>query len=247
MTIAVKWCGIDFGQCLMNPGALRNHLVIGDIYKELGKPELIPEGIERYHNMKDKYGTYSTIKEGHKDEILTYVLEGDQEAMNIFLDKEQEHLKPAEGAEETLEYLKGEGITLCIVAEMKKTLGPIGTDVVSRFLKNKGLIHYFSKMVTPQGSVDLKDGSIDERYKGRTKESGALYDLLVEDLKKEGIEPQDAVMVGDKIKTDIEPPAQRGIKTIQFTGYFDWGASRADYRISDFFQLMTIVKGKKDA
>jgi FMN phosphatase YigB (HAD superfamily) len=247
MKIAAKWCGIDFGQCLMNPGALRNPLVFGDIYKELGKPELTNDAIERYHNLKEKYGTYSNIKEGHKDEIMTYVLEGDQKAMDIFLNKEQEHLKPARGVEETLEYLKQEGIIMCIVAEMKKTLGPIGTDVVSRFLKNKNLIHYFSKMVTPQGSVDLKNGSIDMRYKGQTKESGTLYDLLVEDLRKEGIEPNEAVMVGDKIKTDIDPPRQRGIKTVQFTGYFDWGSSAADYRISDFFQLTEIVKGKKDA
>lgn len=246
MTIAVKWCGIDFGQCLMNPGALRNPLVIGDIYKELGKPELISSAIERYHNLKEKYGTYSNIKEGHKDEILSYVLEGEQRAMDIFLKKEQEHLQPAKGAQETLEYLKQEGIIICIVAEMKKTLGPIGTDVVSKFLKNKKLAHYFSKMITPQGCVDIKNGTIDLRYKGQTKESGTLYDLLVQDLRKEGIEPYEAVMVGDKIKTDIDPPRERGIKTVQFTGYFDWGLSAADYRISDFVKLTEIVKGKKD-
>jgi len=246
MTIAVKWCGIDFGQCLMNPGALRNPLVYGDIFKELGKPERTQAAIERYHNMKEKYGTYSNIKEGQKDKILTYVLQGDQEAMDIFLKKEQEHLSPARGVDEALAYLQQEGITLCIVAEMKKTLGPIGTDVVSRFLKNKNLRHYFSRMVTPQGNVDLKDGSVDERYKGHTKESGELYDLLVEDLKRDGIEPHEAVMVGDKIKTDIDPPRQRGIKTIQFTGYFNWGPSGADYVISDFFQLMDLIKGKKD-
>ena len=245
MTIAVKWCGIDFGQCLMDPGALRNPLVIGDIYKELGKPELISEKIEKYHNMKEKYGTYSIIKEAHRDEIFSYVFDNDQEAMDLFGKKEQEHLKPAKGVEEALEYLKKEGITLCIVAEMKKTLGPIGTDTVTRFLKGKNLIHYFSKLITPQGSVDLRDASVDTRYKGRTKESGALYDLLIEDLRSQGVEPSEAVIVGDKIITDIEPPRQRGFKTIQFTGYFNWGPSAADYVISDFHQLMDIVKGKK--
>ncbi len=40
MAIEAKWCGIDFGQCLMDPSGLRNHLVIGDVCKELGEPEL---------------------------------------------------------------------------------------------------------------------------------------------------------------------------------------------------------------
>ena len=127
---------------------------------------------------------------------------------------------------------------------MKKTLGPIGTDVVTMFLQRKKLIKYFSKLITPQGKVDLRDGSVDARYKGRFKESGELYDLLVEDLSSQGIEPSEAVMVGDKIMTDIEPPRQRGFKTIQYTGYFDWGPSKADYVISSFSQLKDIVKGK---
>ena len=244
MGITVKWCGIDFGQCLMDPRGLRNPLVFGDICRELGKPEFIDETIEKYHNLKEKYRTYSNVKEGHKDEILSYVFDNNQEAMSLFLEKEQQLLKPAEGAEKALQYLVGEGIIVCIVAEMKKTLGPIGTDVVTMFLQRKKLIQYFSQLVTPQGKVDLRDGSVDERYKGRLKESGELYDLLVEDLRSQRIEPSEAVIVGDKIMTDIEPPRQRGFKTIQYTGYFDWGSSKADYVISSFSQLKDIVKGK---
>jgi hypothetical protein len=69
MMMEVKWCGFDFGQCIQNPGGLRNPLVFGDIYKELGKPELIPEKIRRYRILKEKYGSYGRIKEGHRDEI----------------------------------------------------------------------------------------------------------------------------------------------------------------------------------
>ena len=32
----VKWVGFDFGQCIMEPGGLRNPLLFGEIYKELG-------------------------------------------------------------------------------------------------------------------------------------------------------------------------------------------------------------------
>jgi hypothetical protein len=54
MVMEVKWCGFDFGQCIQNPGGLRNPLVFGDIYKELGKPELIPDKIRRYRILKEK-------------------------------------------------------------------------------------------------------------------------------------------------------------------------------------------------
>ena len=53
----VKWVGFDFGQCIMEPGGLRTPLVIGDIYKELGRPELAAERMHRYRVLKEKYGT----------------------------------------------------------------------------------------------------------------------------------------------------------------------------------------------
>ena len=70
MITGVKWCGFDFGQCLMDLSGLRNYLVVGDVCKELGEPELIAERIHRYRVLKEKYGSYGAIKEGHRDEIL---------------------------------------------------------------------------------------------------------------------------------------------------------------------------------
>lgn len=247
MTIAIKWCGIDFGQCLMDPSGLRNSLFFGDICKELGEPELINERVKKYRILKEKYGSYGAIKEGHRDEILSYVFDNNQEAMNLFSIKEQELLKPAEGVEQTLVYLKEEGIILCVVAELKKTLGPMGSDIVTRFLQRQNLTQYFRELITPQGKVNLKDGSVDMSYKGLTKEEGTLYDRLAEDLLSEGIEPSEAVIIGDKIVTDIEPPSKKGFKTIQYTGYTDFGSSAADYVISSFSQLKEIVMGKTDA
>ena len=245
MAMIIKWCGIDFGQCLMDPSGLRSPLFFGDICKELGEPELINERVKKYRILKEKYGSYGAIKEGHRDEILSYVFDNNQEAMNLFSIKEQELLKPAEGVEQTLVYLKEEGIILCIVAELKKTLGPMGSDIVTRFLQRQNLTQYFSEVITPQGKVNLKDGSVDMSYKGLTKEQGTLYDRLAEDLLSQGIEPSQAVIIGDKILTDIEPPRKRGFKTIQYTGYTDFGPSVADYVISSFSQLKEIVKGKR--
>jgi FMN phosphatase YigB (HAD superfamily) len=244
MILEVKWCGFDFGQCIMEPGGLRNPLVFGDICKELGKPELIPDKMRRYRILKEKYGTYGRIKEGHRDEIYSFVLDNDPEAMELFSEQEQKRLAMGEGLEDALEYLQSQGIELQVISEMKKTLGPVGTDLVSKFLKGKGLVKYFKVLVTPQGKIDLQHDTLDPRYKGCTKKDGSLYDVLVQELKEQGIEPQEAVMVGDKPETDIDPAHDRGFKTIQYTGYYDFGNSKADVVISSFEELKKIVRGR---
>jgi FMN phosphatase YigB (HAD superfamily) len=128
---------------------------------------------------------------------------------------------------------------------MKKTLGPVGTDIVSRFLKERGLVRYFKELVTPQGKINLVDNTIDPKYKGSTKKAGTLYDVLAEELKERGIEPHEAVMVGDKPETDIDPAHDRGFKTIKYTGFIDLGESKADLVIHTFQELKSILK-KKD-
>lgn len=244
MAIELKWVGFDFGQCMMDPTGLRTYLVIGDVSKEMGEPELVEERIHRYRTLKEKYGSYSIAKEGHRDEIMSYVFDGKEEAKELFSEKEQEHLLMGEGLEEALRYLQEQGIHVAVVAELKKTLGAMGTDIVTRFLQNKKLTRYFEEVVTPQGRVDLADGSIDLSYKGKTKEAGTLYDELVQTLARRGIRPSEGAMVGDKISTDIVPAKKRGFITIQYTGYIDMGASEADYAIDSFLKLKDMIKKK---
>jgi FMN phosphatase YigB (HAD superfamily) len=228
----------------MEPGGLRNPLLFGDLYKQLGKPELMPDKIRRYRILKEKYGSYGRIKEGHRDEIYDYVLDNDPKAIELFSQKEQELLDLGDGLEGALEYLQEQGIELQVVSEMKKTLGPIGTDIVSRFLKNKNLVKYFKVLVTPQGKIDLENETVDPKYKGHTKKEGTLYDVLAQELRERDIEPHEAVMVGDKPETDIDPAHKRGFKTIQYIGFIDLGDSKADIRIDSFEELKTILKKK---
>ena len=241
----VKWCGFDFGQCIMEPGGLRNPLMFGDMYKELGRPELIPDKIRKYRILKEKYGSYGGVKEGHRDEIYSFVLDNDPDAVELFSRKEQELLDVGAGLVDTLDYLQAQGIELQVVSEMKKTLGPVGTDIVSRFLKGKGLVKYFKELVTPQGKINLETDSIDLKYKGYTKEDGTLYDVLAQELKERGIETHEAVMVGDKPQTDIDPAHARGFKTVKYTGFADLGPSKADQVINSFTELKILLR-KKD-
>ncbi|MBN1101815.1 MAG: HAD hydrolase-like protein [Deltaproteobacteria bacterium] len=245
-TMEVKWCGFDYGQCIMEPGGLRNPRMFGDLYKKLGKPELIPEKIVKYRILKEKYGSFSLIKEGHRDEIHSFVLDDDPEAIALFSDLEQDLLDMGEGLEEALEYLQDQGIELQVVSEMKKTLGPVGTDIVSRFLKRRGLVKYFRELVTPQGKIDLVKETVDPRYKGRTKKDGTLYDVLAQELAERSIRTHEAVIVGDKPETDIDPAHDRGFKTIQYKGFIDLGESKADVVIHSFAELKTILRKKKE-
>ncbi len=243
----LKWVGFDFGQCMMDPTGLRNYLVVGDVSKALGEPELVQERIHRYRILKEKYGSYSAVKEGHRDEIMSYVFDGRQHAPEMFSAKEQEHLLAGQGLEEVLGYLKEQGIRLSVVAELKKTLGAMGSDIVTRFLESKKLTHYFDDVVTPQGKIDLKDGSINQAYKGKTKESGTLYDELIRDLARRGIRPSEGAMVGDKVSTDIVPAKKRGFHTIQYTGYIDMPSGEAEYKIDHFLKLKEIIRKKVPA
>jgi len=78
MALNIKWLGVDFGQCIMDPKGLRNPLMFGEIMRDMSKPEQINEKIHKYRRMKEKYVTYGFLKEGHRPEIQEYVLDGDK-------------------------------------------------------------------------------------------------------------------------------------------------------------------------
>ncbi len=243
MAKKIRWVGIDYGQCLMTPSGLRNPRMFGDIAKMVGKQDRIPQWIHRMRQLKEMYGTYSDLKEGHRDEIESYVLEDDRDAYAIFKLKESELLEVGTGAYEFLEWLAGKGIRPNIVSELKKTLGPVGSDMITAFLIAKGIIKYFKYFYTPQGMVDLQTGERDNRYAGTSKETGTLYDLLVEELGAQGISPEECVMIGDKPSTDLIPSKKRGFVTIQYTGHVDTGPCEStDYYAKDFFEVKKVME-----
>lgn len=241
--IEARWVGIDFGQTLCDTSPERTYWLIGDTSRELGEPELVDARCYRWRTMKEKYGSWSAIKEGHRDEIASYVFDGRPGAAEIFACKEQRFTKLADGCLEAIAYLRDQGIAVSVVAELKRTFGPIGTDQVSRFLRAQNVIDYFDELISPLGKVDLRDNSVDERYRGLSKEVGDIYDLLAEDLAKRGIRTSEAVMVGDKEWSDLTPAQRRGFKAVHYMGFTNQGPSNADATIRHFSELKTVVKG----
>ncbi len=242
MVIHAKWVGIDFGQTLMDSSPERTYWMIGDTSKEIGEPELVEERCHRWRMMKEKYGSYPVIKEKARPEIMSYVFDDRPGVAEIFSRIEQKYLKVADGALDAIKFLRDQGIEVSIVAELKRTLGPIGTDMVSRFLLKQGVIEYFDELITPQGKIDLRTGDTDLNYKGLSKEEGNIYDLLAADLRKRGIEPQEAVMVGDKEWSDITPAQKRGFKAIHYSGYIFHAPSNAECQIRHLSELKNIIR-----
>lgn len=233
----VKWCGLDFGQSLMDPSSARTYWVVGDVCKELGKPELSPRAVNRFRVLVEACGDVNQLKEAHRAKILSYVFEGNEEAMELFSVKEKDYMGLAEGAEEALSYMREQGISVNVVAELKKIVGELHKNVISRFLQSKNVAKYFDYLYTPRGRISLRDDSVDESYKGKTKESGQLYERLITELQERGIKPGEMLIVGDNVVTDINPPHRLGIRVVQYTGYEDMGPSDADYRVSSFHEL----------
>jgi len=243
MVIEAKWVGIDFGQTLCDSSPERTYWMIGDTSKELGEPELVDIRCHRWRVMKEKYGLWSVIKEKHRDEIASYVFDNQPGAAEIFSVIEQKYLKVADGAIDAVKYLRSQGIEVSVVAELRRTFGPIGTDQVSRFLKNQNVVEYFDALISPQGKVNLRDGSLDTRYKGYSKEEGTLYDVLAQDLASRGIKTSEAVMIGDKEWSDLTPAQKRGFKAIHYIGFIYHAPSNADFTIRHFSELKEIIRG----
>jgi FMN phosphatase YigB (HAD superfamily) len=245
MALEAKWVGIDFGQTLCDSSPERTYWMIGDTSKELGEPELVDVRCQRWRMMKEKYGLWSYIKEKHRDEIASYVFDGRPGAAEIFAGMEQKYTKVADGALDAISYLRDQGIEVSVVAELRRTFGPIGTDQVSRFLKAQNVIDYFDELISPQGKVNLRDNSLDPRYKGFSKEEGTLYDVLKDDLASRGIKTSEAVMVGDKEWSDLTPAQKRGFKAIHYIGFIYHSPSNAEYTIRHFSELKSLIKGVK--
>lgn len=241
--LEAKWVGIDFGQTLCDSSPERTYWMIGDTSKELGEPDLVAIRCQRWRVMKEKYALWSYIKEKHRDEIGSYVFDGREGAQEIFARMEEKYTKLAVGAFDAITYLRSQGIEVSVVAELRRTFGPIGTDQASRFLRAQNVIDYIDELITPLGSVNLRDNTVDLRYKGTSKEEGNLYDVLAEDLAKRGIKTSEAVMVGDKEWSDITPAQKRGFKAIHYVGFIYHAPSNAEFVIRDFSELKNIIRG----
>jgi FMN phosphatase YigB (HAD superfamily) len=235
--------GIDMGECLMDVTPRRAHLLTGDTTRELGRPERAASRCHRWRVMTEKYGSVPVMLERHKDELMRYVFDDEPGAMDTYLRVEQDHLWLAAGAAEALAYLREQGIELSVVTAARTGGSRMEEAAEYRFLVKHGVLKYFTSIISPRGKLQLADGAVDRRYEGTSKEEGSIYSALADDLAARGIPTEQAVMMGDKEWTDIEPAKRRGFKTILYTGYIRRGPTVADLVVERFGDLPKVVGG----
>ncbi len=243
--LVVKWCGIDYGQTLMDHNTLHQSQVIPEVYRELDRSGEGELRLRRYYDLRDRVGGTDVplpqrvriLKESHRPELYREVFDDDSRVIALYQQKEAEALTPPKGLGEALSYLKGKNIRLAVVSE---ALSPDTVGSIKRFLSVHRLDGLFEVLITPAGAYG-RDGTVDRSFIGLTKKNGKIYDRLVEVLGERGIKPDEALMVGDDPQMDIAPAKARGMHAIQYTGVIDRGTSNADELIRTWEDVPKIL------
>jgi len=246
VALRVRWMGVDMGECLMDVTPRRAHLLTGDVTRELSQPELARSRCHKWRVIVEKYGSVPVMLERHKDELARYVFDDEPAALETFLRVEQDYLWLAAGAAEALGELRSRGIELSVVTAARTGGSNMKESAEYRFLARHGVLQYFSSVISPRGKLRLADGTVDTRFEGTAKEDGTIYAVLAADLEERGIPRDQAVMMGDKEWTDIEPAKIQGFKTILYSGYVRRGPTVADLEVRSFADLPGLVGGPAD-
>lgn len=239
----VKWVGFDYGLTLMDPTHIRAKVIMGITFidYEVDQPGIIDEKVKQYYELKKKYGSFGKLKEYGRREIYSKILENDKRAIKIFEDAELKLLKPPEGLRSSLEFLKKKGLEINITSTQETEEG---VDLMVRFLNMYDLRFFFNNIITTC-KIIKEDGSV-EYPKNLSKADGSFYDKIIKDfLEPKGIDPSEAVIIGDKPRDDIVVPKRKGFKTIFYTGvaYKDMNIPEipeADFLVKHYKQLENI-------
>jgi len=126
-----------------------------------------------------------------------------EKACRIYENEKLRHISPYPGVVETLRYLNGRGYPMCIVTDAHSR------DATLR-LEKIGLLPFFSGMV----AYDMV----------RVKKPAPDPFLTALAMMQAG--PDDALLIGDSVRRDIEPCTRLGIRTV----YARYGDRFADSR-----------------
>ena len=260
MSISIRWCGFDFGGTIIDPRKNYQNWVeaINEIYTKLGKPEVINEKLARFDELLTKYEYDERLMDGIVEDIefwkkyyrlkrlretdmqkfLSYILDNDRNAIDLFREKSFRFLKIADGLKECLTYLKDNEVSVNIVSDV----GSEGTiKTITHVLSLFDLTPYFSEIITNYGRIK-SNGDMDLSYKGMDKVDGTIYKKLAQDLRNIGIHSSQALIIGDRPVEDVDKAKENGFKAIQFTGVMKRRISKvADYVISDLRGLKKIL------
>ncbi len=149
-----------------------------------------------------------------------------EECCRIYEEVKLGHIKPYSGVREVLERLKEMGMKLAVVTDA------LNGHALKR-LQRAELLHYFDVVV----SGDMT---------GKRKPEPDSIRLALNRL---GVRPEEAVMVGDSIRRDIEAGKRLGMITVYAAygdrNFFENRRGGADFTVESIEDLLTILPGLK--
>jgi len=243
----IRWCGIDYGETIMNPLTLHQSAVIREIYRDLGRAAEADERVERWYKVRDTMGPPSTaphllvrdLKQYARDRIATEVFSGDTEVLKRYERQEVMAFAIPDGVETALKLLRGKGIGAAIVSESASLSG---VQVIARFLKARAFDRYFQEIITPAGRFSVDAQMLDPAFVGATKKAGTIYGKIKEYLKTKNIPSSEAAIIGDDPQLDAEHSKPYGFFTVVYTGVIDRGGSeKADFAMKDWTELAQVL------
>lgn len=243
----IRWCGIDYGETIMNPLTLHQSAVIREIYRDLGRGAEADDRVRRWYSVRDTMGPPSTaphllvrdLKQYARDRIATEVFDNDGEVLKRYEMKEVLAFAIPEGVEAALKLLRSKGVGAAIVSESASLSG---VQVIARFLKARAFDQYFQEIITPAGRFSLDSQMLDPAFAGATKKAGTIYGKIREYLKTKNIPSSQAAIIGDDPQLDAEHSKPYGFFTIQYTGVIDRGGSeKADFAMKDWKDLAQVL------
>ena len=241
MKYDIKWLGLDFGFTIGNPkrDIETTEKSMAQILSKHGITN-VDERIRNFRSLLDKAETIECLIEQYREDFLKEVLDSNPEIIKSLHAYERSIFEPTLNVREALRYVISKGIECAVITDAPTE--EILCGIFIERLETWELRRFFSNIYSPAGAV-RHDGSMDYSYRGKTKRSGKLYDLLVEELRSRlpHIDSQNAAIVGDDIISDIEQPKIRGFRTFQYIGAIDRGESEADQKIENWLDLIRYV------
>jgi putative hydrolase of the HAD superfamily len=227
---AIFW---DIGGVILDLDSVRagHHTFVGTLADEYGLDE--EQALETW---RDELGTHFTERDGteFKSARVGYhraveAMVGreipEQDWLPAFERATRENLEPVDGTVEMVRRLDGhlhQGV-----------LSDIDTWEGNRLLELFGITEHLDAVTTSEEV-------------GRTKPDPAMFETALE---KAGVEPEQALMVGDRYVNDMEGASAIGIRTVAFGGSAadtDPDDSVVDYCVENPLEILDIVGVEHD-
>ena len=183
------------------------------------------EGLLRYF-LRGVHGfeSHENIEDYMRDKGIS--LEKYRECCRIYEEAKLSSIKPYPHIREVLERLRGMGLKLAVVTDA------MNGHAISR-LKKAGLLHLFDVVV----SADMT---------GKKKPEPDSIKLA---LQKLGVGAEEAVLVGDSIRRDIEAGRKLGMLTVYAAygdrNFFEDRDGCADFTVRSVLELFELIRNKQ--